>query len=109
MKYRLEKIFFYKKYQEIKNPQKYQYTNLTKAYKDDKMKQFCYSKCNSYYGEVVSCSSVNTILMFYFILAEGTGFARGKNKNFEFFLAYNTPHECPQKNSAQSVQPFGRL
>ena len=32
-----------------------------------------------------------------------------KNSNF---LALNTPPatpECPQKNSAQSVQPFGRL
>ena len=64
--------------------------------------------------------------MFFFIyeqLAEGPGVARGKKmfeqnffektvkKMFEIFfsnLALDT-HECPQKISAQSVQPFGRL
>ena len=30
-----------------------------------------------------------------------------RKKNFEFFT--KTPPECPQKYSAQSVQPFGLL
>ena len=45
-------------------------------------------------------------LSIYWLLAEGPCVARGKK--FTIFLAHNT-HECPQKNSAQSVQPFGRL
>ena len=52
-------------------------------------------------------------LQFYNLLAKRPGVAREiffnleKNK-FQIFLAYNT-HECPQKISAQSVRPFGRL
>ena len=42
---------------------------------------------------------------FYMLLAEGPGVARRKN----FFEHSPATHECPQKNSAQSVQPFGRL
>ena len=48
--------------------------------------------------------------LIYLTLAEGPGVARGKKnnkKNLNLF-AYST-HECPAKNSAQSVQPFGRL
>jgi len=42
----------------------------------------------------------------YLLLAEGPGVTRGN-----FFLKKHPPatHECPQKISAQSVQPFGRL
>ena len=60
--------------------------------------------------------------LFYLWLAEGPGVARGKinferkfffeKTNFGFFFSLCHPpatHECPQKISAQSVQPFGRL
>ena len=53
----------------------------------------------------------------YVILAEGPGVAHGKKKNFGFFLNKiffslchpQATHKCPQKISAHSVQPFGRL
>ena len=57
--------------------------------------------------------------IYIYILAEGPGVACGKKclkKKFEkkiwdFFSLCHPPAspECPQKNSAQSVQPFGRL
>ena len=48
-------------------------------------------------------------------LADGPGVCREKKfekkilkKKFGILLAYNTAtHECPQKNVAQSIQPFG--
>ena len=55
-------------------------------------------------------------LCFNMVLPEGPGVARGKKKfeekNFRIFLSLKHPpatHECPQKMSTQSVQPFGRL
>ena len=52
----------------------------------------------------------------FIILAEGPGVARGKkrlkkklSKTFEFLCHPPATPECPQKISAQSVQPFGRL
>ena len=55
-------------------------------------------------------------LCFNMVLPEGPGVARGKKKfeekKFRIFFSLKHPpatHECPQKNSAQSVQPFCRL
>ena len=54
------------------------------------------------------------MFIFYFILAKGPSVAREKNFEKKIRIVSSlkhptTTHECPQKNSAQSVQPFGRL
>ena len=76
-------------------------------------------RLNLIYDRAVKVFFFNEMdLEYYLILAEGPGVARGifflkfLKKIFECFFSLCHPPaspECPQKISAQSVQPFGRL